>query len=85
MSLQNGQNITRYNWDDIPIPKTVIDRVNVLGKDQPEHFIFTNRKGKKIGEPKITGVEGDQSVTPQNLIEEDDDLNENDVVDKEIP
>ena len=72
MSLQNGQNITRYNWDDIPIPKTVIDRVNVLGKDQPEHFIFNNRKGQQVGESEITGLEGDQNMTSIFVIEEDD-------------
>ena len=75
MSLKTEQNITRYNWDEIPIPQTVIYRVNVLGKDQLEHFIFTDRKGQKIGESKITGVEGDQNVTPHIFIEEDDDLN----------
>ena len=32
MSLQTGQNITGYNWDEIPIPQTVINRINVLGK-----------------------------------------------------
>ena len=69
MSLKTGQNITRYNWYEIPIPQTVINRVNVLGKDKPEHFIFTNRKGRKIGESEITGVEGDQNVTPHILIE----------------
>ena len=58
----------------------MINRVNVLGKDQPEHFIFTDRKGRKIGESGITGIEKDQNVTPQILIEEDDDLNEQDVV-----
>ena len=63
VSLQNGHNITRYNWYEITIPQTVINRVNVLRKDQPEHFIFTNRKEEKIGESKITGVKGDQHVT----------------------
>ena len=76
MSLQTGQKITRYNWDEIPLPQTVINRFNVIGKDQPEHFIFTNRKGWQIVESDITGVEGDQNVTPQILIEEDDDLGE---------
>ena len=37
---------------------------------------------RQIGESEITGVEGDQNVTPQILIEEEDDLNEQDVVDK---
>ena len=69
MSLQTGQKIKGYNWDEIPIPQTVINRVNVLGKDQPEYFIFTNRKGRQIGESEMTGVEGDQNLTPQILIE----------------
>ena len=60
----------------------MINRVNVIGKDQPEHFIFADRKGRKIGESDITGVEGDQNVTPQILIEEDYGINEQDVVDK---
>ena len=34
MSLQTGQKITRYNWDEIPIPQTEINRVNVLVKYQ---------------------------------------------------
>ena len=56
MSFQTGQKITRYNWDEIPIPQTVINQVNVLGKYQPEFFIFTDRKGRQIGESEITGV-----------------------------
>ena len=84
MSLQIGQKITRYNWDGITIPQTVINRFNVLGKDQPEHFISTNRKGWQIVESETTGVEGDQNVTPQILIKEDDDLDEQDVFDEEL-
>ena len=82
MILKTGQNIIGYNWDEITIPQTVINRFNFLGKDQPEHFIFTNRKGRQIGESEITGVEEDQKVTPHILIEEDDDLNEKCVVNK---
>ena len=52
-------------------------------KGQPEIFIFTDKKGRKIGESEITGVEGDQNVTPQ-FFTEDDDLDEQDVVDKEL-
>ena len=70
--------------DEIPIPQTMINRVNVLGKYQPEHFIFTDRKGRKIGESDITRVEGDQNRTPQILIEEDDNLDEQDVFDGEL-
>ena len=84
MSLQTGQNITRYNWEEIPIPQTVINQVNVIGKDQPEYVIFANIKGRQIGESEITGVEGDQNMTPQILIEEYDDFDEQDVVDKQL-
>ena len=82
MSLQTGQNVTRCNWGKIPVPQTVIDRVNVFGKDQPEHFIFTDKNGWQISESDITRVEGDQNVTPNVLIEEDYDLDGNYVVDK---
>ena len=46
----------------------------MIEKDQLEIFILNNRKGWKIGEYEITGVEGDQNVTLQILIEEYDDL-----------
>ena len=32
MSLKSGKKITRRSWDKIPMPDTVIDRVNLLGK-----------------------------------------------------
>ena len=60
----------------------MIDWANVLGKDQPEIFIFADRKGRKIGESEITGVEGDQNTTPNFLIKEDDDLYEKDFSEK---
>jgi hypothetical protein len=50
MSLASGQRISRRTWDIIPMPNSVITRVNELGKDQPEQFIFTNRKGRLIGD-----------------------------------
>ena len=37
-----------------------------------------------MGESKITGVEGDQNVTPKIFIEEYYDLYEQDVVEKEL-
>ena len=62
----------------------MINRINVLGKDQLEHCIYTNRKHRHISESDITGVEGDENMTPNNLIEEDDDLDEQDVFDEEL-
>lgn len=38
------------------MPDTVIERVNTLGKDQPEQFIFTDRKNRPIGDVPAPGV-----------------------------
>jgi hypothetical protein len=81
LSLTTGKRISRRTWDIIPMPQTVIDRVNLLGKDQPELFVFTDRKGRPIGDIDVTdqtqedldnedhvdipGVDGDQIQTPQ--------------------
>ena len=35
MSLTTGAAITRYGWYPIPMPLSVIARVNRIGKDQP--------------------------------------------------
>jgi hypothetical protein len=50
LNLTSGKKIVRRSWDIIPMPQTVIDRVNLLGKDQPELLIFTDRKGQPIGD-----------------------------------
>ena len=55
------KNITGKYWDMIPIPDTVIDRVNLLGKYQPGILVLTDSKGQLIrdGDVEITGVDGD--------------------------
>ena len=58
MSLTTGSTITRYGWDPIPMPSSAIARVNRLGKDQPKLLLFTDRKGRLIGEAEPTGVDG---------------------------
>ena len=60
MSLASGENITRYIWDSIPMTDTVIRRVNQLVRGQPKRFIFTDRKGRHIGNVKLKGVDGDK-------------------------
>ena len=79
MALDTCAKITRRSWDLIPTPKTVIDRVNLLGKDQPEQLSFYNRKGLLIGDVEIPGVDGqpetldlgdlDDLDEPQQLVE----------------
>jgi hypothetical protein len=44
MSLTSGKVISRCTWDNIPMPESVIKRVNDLGKDQPTQFIFTPQR-----------------------------------------
>ena len=39
------------------MPDTVITRINSLNRDQPEQFIFTNRRGRPIGDVKILWVD----------------------------
>ena len=40
------------------MPSSVIARVNRLGKYQPEFLVFTDIKGRLIGEAEPTGVDG---------------------------
>ena len=56
MALNTGQKITRYSWTEVPMPDTVIARVNQLGADQPEHLTFTDRHGNLIGDNETPGV-----------------------------
>jgi hypothetical protein len=64
MALNSGKKIVRRSWDVIPMPDLVIDRINALCRDQPQHITFTDRHGRIIGDVEIPGVD-DQ--------EEDDD------------
>ena len=49
------------------MPQTVIDRVNHLGKDQPEQFIFTDRKGQLIGD--VEDLHGDTDLEDNDDVE----------------
>ena len=57
MTLNTGKKIVRRSWDVIPMLDTVITRVNDIGSDQPEKLIFTDRRGRPIGNVEIPGVE----------------------------
>jgi hypothetical protein len=50
LALNTGKKIIRQSWDVIPMPDTVIARVNTLGSNQPEQMIFTDRHGHLIGD-----------------------------------
>ena len=68
MSLTTGTAVTRYGWDPIHMPSSVIERVNRLGKDQPELLLFTYRKGRLFGKAEPTGLDGaEQPVQDKDL------------------
>ena len=57
MALNTVRKIVRRSWDVIPIPDTVITRVNALGSNQIDQLFFTDRRGRPIGDVEIPGVE----------------------------
>ena len=71
MRLTTGTAITRYGWDPIPMPSSVISRFNRLGKDQPELLLFTDRKGRLIGEAEPIGVDGAEKPGQDEDLEDD--------------
>ena len=84
MSLKTGSKVHRFRWDEVTMNDSVIKRVNKLGKDYPENYIFTDRKCRLIGESDLTGVDGETENPLQLEIIEDDDLNQPDAVDEEL-
>jgi hypothetical protein len=66
MELNTGKKIVHRSWDVSSMPDIMIDRVNALGRDQPQQMTFKERHGRLIGDIEIPGVDAD----------EDDDDNE---------
>jgi hypothetical protein len=56
IALNSGKKIVHRSWDGIPMPALVIDRVNALGRDQPQDTTFTDRHRRLIGDVEIPGV-----------------------------
>ncbi len=50
LALDSGQTIVRHQWVVLPVPPAVIDRINVLGKNEPSILTFTNWHGQDIGD-----------------------------------
>ncbi len=49
-TLNTSWVITCWSWDVIPMPKSIVDRVNFIGRDQPIQPVFLNRTGNPIGD-----------------------------------
>ena len=61
MRLRSIKKITRQYWYIIPMTYTVIDRVNISEKYQQEILVFTDCKGRLVGDGDVdlTGEDGD--------------------------
>ena len=57
MALNTGKKIVRRIWGVIPVPDTVITRVNALGSKQTEQLVFTDRHRRPISDVKVSGVD----------------------------
>ena len=66
-----NENITKQSWDVIPIPDTVIDWVNLLVKYLQEILVFTDRRGRTIGDGDVELVvvdgAGDENESPLKI------------------
>ena len=70
MRLRSMKNIIRQYWDMILMPYTVIDLVNISEKYQQEILVFTDRKGRLVGDGDVdlTGEDGDgDEMRPSRL------------------
>jgi hypothetical protein len=50
LALDTGHTINRYQWVLLPMPPTVIARVNLFGKNEPSILTFTNRHAQEISD-----------------------------------
>jgi hypothetical protein len=49
-TLNTSRVITCWSWGVIPMPKSIVDRVNFIGKDQPIQPVFLDHAGNPIGD-----------------------------------
>jgi len=49
-SLNTGRVLTRRSWTVLPMPSTVIDRINQLAEGQPTLLTVTDKHGNEIGD-----------------------------------
>ena len=49
-TLNTASVVVRRDWKALPMPQSVIDRLNAKAKGQPSHPVFTDRSGNAIGD-----------------------------------
>jgi len=50
LALDTGKLIVQNRWKELPMPTAVIDRVNVLGRAKRLLLVFTDCRGRTIGD-----------------------------------
>ena len=71
LTLRTNRTVTRYSgqWTELPMPQEVIERVEYLGRDQPEDLIFKDRHGNIIGDVELPGVDGHVEPTIEQHVQ----------------
>ena len=70
MTLGSMEKVVRRIWDAIPMPDTVIARVNSIDQGKPNDLDFLDRKKLPIREIDIIGVYSGENEAPNiELIE----------------
>ena len=64
MTLVSMENVVRQSWDSLPMPDTMIARVNALGQGQPNNLDFLDINNRPIGELEITLVDTGETESP---------------------
>ncbi len=49
-TLNTSWVITCWSWDVIPMPKSIVDWVNFISRDQPQQAVFLDHSGNPIGD-----------------------------------
>jgi hypothetical protein len=78
LNLKSGKTIVRRSWDRLPMPDSIIARVNHLGAGQPKQLVFKDRHGRLIGDVELPGVD-DEPTEPDELAGVDTDIVPDDV------
>ena len=52
-TLDNGTVVVRRAWTELPTPQSVIERIHLLARGMPAMPVFTDRRGRVIGEQDL--------------------------------
>ena len=63
LALDTGATMIRHQGVVLPMPSSVIDHVNFIGRREPSILTFTNRHGQDIGDnPQVADLDGNEDL-----------------------